>query len=574
VGGGPLVARVLPDIRAGTKEFDYLVPPDLAGEITVGSMVRVDLHGRRVGAWVVALGVDPPAHVRLKPIAHLTGHGPPADVIELARWTAWRWGGRVAPVLVSASPPTAVRHLPRPPGRPAAPVVLDPLVGQALAGGTGVLRRPPGADPFAVVQAAAALGPALVVTPGVDSARALAARLRRAGVPVALHPRDWALGAVGATVIGTRTAVFAPVAGLAAIVVLDEHDDALKEEQTIGWHARDVAVERARRAGVPCLLVSPCPTLEALAVGHVVAPSRAEERAGWPVVEVVDRSRDDPRDTSLVTSALVRHLRGDGRVVCVLNTKGRARLVACAACGELARCERCGAAVGQDDDERLRCHRCGAERPPVCARCGAGRFKLLRKGTARVRVELEAAAGEPVVEGVAGTPLPAGARLVVGTEAVLHQAGEADVVAFLDFDAELLAPRYRAAEDALALLARGARLLGPRERGGRLLVQTSLPQHEVVKAVVLADPARVTRGEAERRRDQRMPPAVALAAVSGAAAEEYAARLAVLPGLEVLGPSAGTWLVRAADHRTLCDALAATERPPGRLRVDVDPLRL
>ena len=131
------------------------------------------------------------------------------------------------------------------------------------------------------------------------------------------------------------------------MLVLDEHDEALQDERAPTWHARDVAVERARRAGVPCVLASPVPSLEALAWGPLSVPSRNDERAGWPVLEIVDRRDDDPARPTLFSDALVRHLRSEARVVCVLNALGRARLLACLACGELARCERCQAAVEQ-----------------------------------------------------------------------------------------------------------------------------------------------------------------------------------------------------------------------------------
>ena len=105
----------------------------------------------------------------------------------------------------------------------------------------------------------------------------------------------------------------------------------------------------------------------------------------------------------------------------------------------------------------------------MCQRCGGSGFANLRPGVSRLREELEAAAGRPVVA-VTGPDRarPAPADIYVGTEAVLHRVDRADVVAFLDFDRELLAPRYRAVEQALALLAKAARLLGPRRRGGRL----------------------------------------------------------------------------------------------------------
>ncbi len=127
------------------------------------------------------------------------------------------------------------------------------------------MRRPPSADPVPVVLAAAAVGPTLVVTPSVDQARLLGARLRRSGLSVAVVPRDWAAAAGGVdVVVGARAAAWAPMPVVGAVVVLDEHDEALQEERAPTWHARDVAVERARRAGAPCLLVSPVPTLSAL----------------------------------------------------------------------------------------------------------------------------------------------------------------------------------------------------------------------------------------------------------------------------------------------------------------------
>src|SRR5205085_3040327 len=122
-------------------------------------------------------------------------------------------------------------------------------------------------------------------------------------------------------------------------------------------------------------------------------------------------------------------------------------------------------------------------------------------------------------------------------------------------DQELLAVRYRAAEEALALLARAARLVGGRTTGGRVLVQTRLPHHEAIDAAVHADPGRLALVEAARRAALRFPPETALAIVSGDPAADYAAALEV-EAVDVLGPAAGNrWLVRAPDHQTLCDRL-------------------
>ncbi|HEY3142344.1 MAG TPA: hypothetical protein VGJ86_14495 [Acidimicrobiales bacterium] len=570
------VVRVLTEEPAITKEFDYLVPDGFGDQVRVGTRVRIALGPRRVGGWVVATDVETPAGVSLRPLAKVSGYGPPAELIDLARWAAWRWAGRPASFLRTASPERVVAALPSPAGtygRPAAPA--DPLLVEALAAGQAMLRLAPAADVLPLCLAAAARGNTLVLCPGAGLARSIGMGLRRAGVTVAFHPRDWAQGAAGATVVGTRAAAWAPIADLAAVVVLDEHDEGHAQEQTPTWHARDVAIERARRAGVLCVLVSPTPSLEALAWGQLVVGSRSEERAGWPVVDVVDRRRDDPR-TGLFSPALVQMLRGDRRVVCVLNRTGRARLLACAACGELARCEACDAAVAQPEEGRLVCPRCGAVRPVVCKACGGARMKLLRQGVSRVREELQALIGEPVAEvsGSSDTDHQPTERVVVGTEAALHQIDRADVVAFLDLDQELLAPRYRAVEQAMGLIARAARLVGGKDGGGRLVLQTRLPRHEVVQAALQADPTRVSRAEAERRELLRFPPTTALAEVSGQSAGAFVTGVPRELGVEVLGPADGRWLVRAPNHDILCDALAATPRPPGRLRLSVDPLRV
>jgi primosomal protein N' (replication factor Y) len=342
-------------------------------------------------------------------------------------------------------------------------------------------------------------------------------------------------------------------------------------------------------------LVSACPTLDLLAAGRLVLSSRRSERAGWPTVEVVDRRADDPR-SGLFSERLVELVRwatagDDRRVLCVLNRTGRARLMACTSCGELARCSRCRAAVGQGTKEgqagMLVCRRCGAERPEICDHCSSTRLRTLRVGVSRVREELEALAGGPVAEVSAQDHVTSiEESVVVGTEAVLHRVERADAVAFLDFDAELLAPRLRAGEQALALLARAASVVAGTGRDpttatrapGRVVVQTRQPQHPALVAAVSADPGILADVEAPLRAELRLPPMTAQALVSGPAAELYGpalseAALGAGTRIEVLGPTDGVWSVVAPDHASLSNLLADVPRPSGRLRVEVDPVR-
>lgn len=561
-----LVARVVPNVTGLDKYFDYLVPDAWRDLIAVGSLVRVPLHGRRVGGWVVSLGPGVPEvpAERLLPIAKVSSVGPPAEVIALAHWAAVRWGAtRVRPLLVVADPPTMVQRLPAARRTVVASGVTE----------SGVHRITPLTDPLPLVEQIVRTGPTIVVHPAPAAARAVANRLRKAGLSVALLPDEWGQAAAGVdVVVGSRGAVWAPCPGLRNIVVLDEHDEALQDERTPTWHARDVAIERAALQDAACVLVSPCPTVTAFtwAGGRRHEPTSAEAEAGWPRVQVVDRSEEEPWKRSLVSSELIQVLRDPSRrVVCVINTPGRARLLACRSCRSIQRCSECDAAVAQNDASQLVCRRCRLTRPAVCQRCGSGALAVVRPGVSRLREELEAAANRPVVA-VTGdsADLPV-ADVYVGTEAVLHRVRGVDVVAFLDFDAELLAPRYRAAEQALALLVRAGRLVGPRSGAGHVLVQTFVPDHPVLVGAMTADPMMVTEGEVARRQLLGLPPFRALALVEGEGASEFV----TATGLEQ-APTAKGALVRAESWQELGQALSATPRPKGsRLRVEVDPPR-
>jgi primosomal protein N' (replication factor Y) len=529
-----------------------------------GALVRVDLHGRRVGGWIVDDHAEPPADLVLKPLAKVSSVGPTVDVIELATWAAWRWAGVPAHFLRTASPERNVVGLG--PSLPVAPRHADDV---------RVARLSPTTSPYDLIAERAAPG-GLVLVPSLVTARRLVRKLRRDGVvDAALYPDDWSKTRTGSFTVGARSAAWAPLPHLGSVVLIDEHDEVWQQEAAPTWHARDVLIERGRRAGVETTLVSPAPTLEALALGTLRSGPRDEERAGWPLLEVVDR-RDDPPGAGLLTDAVARLVHGDGRVVCVLNRKGRSRLLACASCGELARCETCQSAVAQGDKgDTLVCSRCGAQRPLVCLHCGAGKFRNLRAGVARVREELEALARKPVVEITGESEDELGdAPIFIGTEAVLHRVPRADAVVFLDFDQELLAPRYRAAEEALTLLIRAARVVGPRSGGGRVVVQTRLPRHETIQAALHGDPDRLVAREQARRALLHYPPFAAVAVVSGVAAPPFMEAFARSSEVEVLGPTDGEWMLRAATHAPLLDALASTPRPSGRLRIAVDPLRI
>ncbi|MEY2974867.1 MAG: putative primosomal protein n [Actinomycetota bacterium] len=574
----PDVVRVLCDAKGPDKAFDYGVPPELAERARVGSIVRVDLHGRRLRGWIV--DVDPPERTnvdRLLPLRAVSGMGPDAHLVELAAWAAHRWAGRSSHFLAVASPPRVILRLGDARRSGLRPEPRSPATTELLAAGGGTLRLPPGTDQLPVVWSAVALGTTLVVVPGLEQVAILASRLRRAGVSVAVLPDEWAAAAAGVdVVIGTRTAAFARVDALAAVVVLDEHDERLQSEASPTWHAREVALERGARLGVPVVLVSPVPSVEAMHERSFRAPGVERERRGWPRVEVVDLDTEDPRRRGLVSGRLIEELRDHSRrVVCVVNTVGRSRLLACSACRSLARCELCDGICGSEVDGGLTCRRCGTDRPAVCAACGASAFRNLRPGVSRLREEMEAAAGRPVID-IESARHDVGATIdadaVVGTEAALHRVGHADTVVICDLDDELLAARYTAPARTAALVALAARRVGRAEAGGLLILQTRMPDHRAVTALASLDLDGWSAIESSQRGVLGLPPFGSLAVVEGPGADDFITSLGH-PDV-VIGGGDGRWQVRARDAATLSAALASGVRVPGRrLRIAVDPVR-
>ncbi|HEX4127975.1 MAG TPA: hypothetical protein VHX67_10390 [Acidimicrobiales bacterium] len=606
------VVRVRTEVAAVARTFDYSVPSTWRDDVQIGTRVRAPFHGRTVRGWVVDRDVGTPPGVDVLPLKSWLGWGPPAAVVELAEWAAWRWAGPASFFLRIASPDAIVRNLPAPPPlsrAAAAPTRADLELASAR---LTVVREAPLTDPIDLVLSVvddpavrARGGSVLVLVPSSGWAERLASRLLRRGCPTA---DTWEQARAGWPVaVGSRAGAWAPVPALAAVMVLDAHDAAYREESAPTYSAVEVAIERARLAGVPCLLVSPVPPVALAARPDVrtLAPTRLEERVGWPVLERVDRRGADPR-SGMFSEEFVRLARAvlddaaareRGPLVCVYNRTGGARLLACRHCGELACCARCGAAVNQPrGEELLRCPRCDETRPVVCAHCGRLRMKTLRAGVSRVREELAALLGAEVGEVAgplaAGTLLPvADAPVLIGTEAVLHRVRRAAAVAFLDIDLHLLAPRLSAAEETLTLFVRAARVVGARGTGApwaRVQVQTRVPDHPLLRAVERGDPTPVLAEEIAIRRTSALPPFAALALVSGVLAPAYADALArELQGPPGAVPAAGSpavtlaplgddrFLLRADTHGPLCDLLARTPRPSGRgLRVEVDPASL
>lgn len=581
----PAVARVLPEVAALPRVFDYdasaSVPPPV-----VGDRVRVSLHGRSVRGWVVGTA-EHAERTGLKPIARRLGMGPPASVVELCEWAAWRWAGPWSKLLASASPPRVVTELSSVPATQVIPAVHNQLrvVGQRLVrtASATLVRVGPCTDPMDIVlemlhglDATERDGTLLITTPTIAWAERLAERISRRGIP-ACGPEHWAEAASGyPVVVGARAASLAPVPTLAAALVLDAHDGAYRQTQTPCWDAVAMLVERCRRERAPLVLTSWCPDPTLLEIAARTEVVEHEPRM-WPKVVVSDLSVADPRErqlSSTFANAAQRALaeRGDGvRVVVVLQRLGGARLMSCQSCGALAVCEAHGLAL-RDGPSGCSCADGCTARPKLCVKCGSTRLRVLREGITSLTARVSALLGHDAVEVSAATKeLPDDARIVVGTEAVLTRVRHAAVVCFAELDDYLCAPRAHGALEALRAVGLAGRLVGARGSNapGTVVVQTRLPSHPAVLAAVRGEPAQLVADEAAMARELHLPPHVAICALRGAGAAAYAAALSS-PQVAVRERDDG-FIAVASTHRELCDALAGTPRPTEPVRVEVDP---
>jgi len=431
-----------------------------------------------------------------------------------------------------------------------------------------------------------------------------------------------------AIVIGTRSAVFAPVPKLGLIVVDEEHDASFKQyDGGFRYSARDVAVVRAQRAGVPIVLGSATPALETL---HNVTTQRYERlslpyRATQnqpPRLSLIDL-RAHPAHSGLSAPALQaieRHLREEGQVLVFLNRRGYAPTLLCTACGWIAPCKNCDARLTvHRAAHALRCHHCGAESPlpERCPQCGYA-VKSVGQGTERVEETLAAAFGgttlvrldrdavrnQADLESAMARVACGASCILVGTQMVTkgHDFPNMTLVVVLNADQGLFSTDFRAPERLAQTIVQVAGRAGRGTRPGEVLIQTEYPDHPLL-ANLLSDGyegfAHTALGE---RSQAGWPPFSRLAAVrdsatTAAAALEFlteARRVAGKPSrVRLLGPvpaampkRAGRYhaqlLIESPDRRALHRFLEAwvpemAELPSARRvrwALDVDPIEL
>ncbi|MCP9438770.1 MAG: primosomal protein N' [Nitrospira sp.] len=424
-------------------------------------------------------------------------------------------------------------------------------------------------------------------------------------------------------IVGTRSAVFAPLRSIGLIWIDGEEDPAFKEPREPRYHAREVAWIRAEMERALLVLASAHPSLEsmfdAVAELHTVLPDPTSR----PIVELVDLNRE-PRGTLFsrrLVEAMNEALSSKAGVVLFLNRKGYARTLLCQDCGWIPRCSACVVPLAYSrESDRLVCRYCGRTDPfpQSCPTCKAVHWVTVGEGTERAEAEARRLFPAAVVLRLDGDRLrrPSAARdlwekirsnswdILIGTQALFQHFPfpRRGLVGVLQADSGLHIPDFRAAERTYQLLDDAVWCAHPAAQGGRVILQTKLPAHHAIQAVLAGSPPRFYEEELAARRLLHFPPTCSLAAlsVSGAdpletatAAAQWKAHLEKLGGamLTILGPipamgrtpkrhARQQLLVKGTDRALLCrwvrDSLETMERDHQGRRItfiaDIDPV--
>lgn len=473
---------------------------------------------------------------------------------------------------------------------------------------------------------------ALLLVPEIALATPIVDRLR-AELPVRIAVAHSALGegeradewrrvraGDAGLVVGTRTALLAPLGDVGLIIVDEEHDAAYKSDRTPRFQARDAALDLAALAGAALVLGSATPSVES--VGHAragryrraVLPSRPSGTE--PRVTAVDmRAELAAGNRGLLSDALAGALgaldaaHGD-RAILVINRRGTASVVICRDCGHVQACPDCDRPlVYHQAGTTLRCHHCGRAWPPAtrCPACGSPRIRYLGGGTERVEREVRerfpglrvGRLDRDVVErkGAADRVLDAFADgrldVLVGTSLVAKglDVPEVTLVGVVSADVALNLPDERAAERTFQLLTQAVGRAGRGDRPGIAFIQTYRPEHRAIRAVVERDAARFYDEELALRERFGSPPFGRLVKLTVGlperdAAEREATAMAdrlrarardTGAAVRVAGP-APAYVARRAErwryHVVLrgADPIVLLDPPPGApWSVDVDP---
>jgi primosomal protein N' (replication factor Y) len=434
-------------------------------------------------------------------------------------------------------------------------------------------------------------------------------------------------------VVGTRSAVFAPLENLGVIIVDEEQENSYKQEETPRYHGRDVAIVRAKMENAVALLGSATPSMETFHHARsgkyelLTLASRVANRA-LASVEIVDLRQDfaQTHKTSPISSALhvgiVECLAQKTQALVLINRRGYSWSVLCRSCGASVQCENCSIAMTYHKHRnRLECHYCGSIQPvpKQCPKCQSKYVYFFGEGSEHVeerlrkefpgariaRLDRDTARTKRQYQETLGAFAGGALDILVGTQMLAkgHDFQRVTLVGVISADSSLSLPDFRAAERTFQLLTQVAGRAGRGELPGRVLIQTFYPEHYAIQDAVRQDYASFFERELHFRRMMQYPPFTSLANIivrdtSLEKAIGWSRQLSEYfsphdgKGVRMLGPATAPLARLKKEHRfqfllkaqkrsvltkLLGGAMAfadAKEIPQTAVLVDVDPLSL
>ncbi|MBS1849944.1 MAG: primosomal protein N' [Acidobacteria bacterium] len=391
-------------------------------------------------------------------------------------------------------------------------------------------------------------------------------------------------------VVGTRSAVFAPVSDLALLIVDEEHDSSYKQEETPRYHARDVAVVRAKMANAVIVLGSATPSLESYfnakknKYALLELPDRVQARP-LPEVEVIDMRQEfqETGQEQVLSRRLIEEIKDrlerKEQVMVLLNRRGYSPVVLCRTCGQTLQCENCAVALTHHKrSHKMECHYCGfqAKVPDSCAKCGSEYVYFLGTGSEKLeellhglfpqarigRLDRDTVRGREDLEQMLAALNEGELDLLVGTQMIAkgHDIHGVTLVGVVGADMALGFPDFRAAERTFQLLTQVAGRAGRGETPGKVVLQTYFPDHYAVQYAAAHDFINFYEKELRFRSWMHYPPYSSLANVllRSEKLDEALRWSGILgkwfestrhEGVRVLGPAAAPILRLKKDYR-------------------------
>ncbi|NOH63958.1 primosomal protein N' [Vibrio sp. RE88] len=343
-----------------------------------------------------------------------------------------------------------------------------------------------------------------------------------------LSARDKAAGIV----IGTRSALLTPFADLGIIIVDEEHDASYKQQDSLRYHARDVAVMRANKEQIPIVLGSATPALETLhnALSGKYHHLTLTERAGNAVpttnkvLDVKGQYLESGLSASLIAE-MRQHLSASNQVMLFLNRRGFSPALMCHDCGWIAECKRCDAYYTYHQySNEIRCHHCGSQQPTIhqCQGCGSSNLVTVGVGTEQleaqlgelfpeyqtIRIDRDSTRRKGSLESALGDIRSGKYQILIGTQMLAkgHHFPDVTLVALLDVDGSLYSSDFRASERLAQLFIQVAGRAGRASKPGEVILQTHHPEHSLLQALLTKSYRHFAETALQERKFALLPP--------------------------------------------------------------------